>query len=76
MNGFGKSFLCQLGIGVSLLSAWASPRADTPPLYDPTRPVMELGRDYAVLQYYTAAPCETRVQLRESNLPAGMTRWV
>lgn len=73
MNGFRKLLLCQLGVSISLLSVWTSPRADTPPLYDPTRPVIELGRDYAVLQYYTAAPCETRVQLRESSLPA--TAW-
>ncbi len=48
-------------------------RGDTTPLIDPMRPVMEIGQTYAVLQYFTATPCETRVQLRASNLPA--TAW-
>lgn len=48
-------------------------QSDRQPLHDPMRPVMELGRDYAVLQYFTATPCETRVQIRADNLP--MTAW-
>lgn len=53
--------------------AIALPQSDSAPLTDPTRPVMELGRDYAVLQYFTTTPCETRVQIRQDNLPA--TAW-
>jgi hypothetical protein len=37
------------------------------------RPVMEVGRDYVVLQYHTRTPTETRVQIRQSDLP--MTAW-
>jgi hypothetical protein len=36
-------------------------------------PVMEIGHTHVVLQYFTATPCETRVQIRASNLPA--TAW-
>jgi hypothetical protein len=42
-------------------------------LHDPMRPVMEIGHTHVVLQYFTATPCETRVQIRASNLPA--TAW-
>ncbi len=49
---------------------YAQPHSDTQPLHDPTRPVMEIGRDYVVLHYFTATPCETRVQIRQSDLPA------
>ena len=43
--------------------------ADPPRLDDPTRPVRTLGRDFAVLQWYTAKPCSTRIQLREGSVP-------
>ena len=49
------------------------PQGDRSPLHDPMRPVMEIGRDYVVLQYHTRMPTETRVQIRQSNLP--MTAW-
>ncbi|MFQ3611501.1 MAG: fibronectin type III domain-containing protein, partial [Fimbriimonadales bacterium] len=52
---------------------FALPQGDTRPLHDPTRPVVEIGRDSVVLQYFTAVPCETRVQIRQSDLPA--TAW-
>lgn len=51
----------------------AFPQGDSASLIDPTRSVMELGRDYAVIQYFTTTPCETRVQIRQGNLPA--TAW-
>ncbi len=60
-------FLLLWAVGIS------QPQGDTSPLYDPMRPVMEIGRDYVVLQYFTTTPCETRVQIRQSNLPA--TAW-
>jgi hypothetical protein len=31
---------------------------------------MEIGRDHVVLQWFTRTPCPTRVQIRESDLPA------
>lgn len=43
---------------------------DTSTLEDPTRPVTEITRDSFSLQYYTATPCETRIQLRQDDLPA------
>jgi hypothetical protein len=48
-------------------------QSDKQPLHDPMRPVMELGRGYAVLHYFTAHACETRIQIRASNLP--MVAW-
>jgi hypothetical protein len=66
-------------IGLGLLSVLLHPmgysahQGDTQPLYDPMRPVMEVGRDYVVLQYHTRTPTETRVQIRQSDLP--MTAW-
>ncbi|MCS7066823.1 MAG: hypothetical protein NZL85_11210, partial [Fimbriimonadales bacterium] len=51
-----------------------SPRGDTAPLHDPMRPVMEIGQTSVVLQYFTATPCETRVQIRAGNLPAAAWR--
>ncbi len=56
-----------------LLLGYAAPQGDSRPLHDPMRPVMEIGRDYVVLQYYTRTPTETRVQIRAGNLP--MTAW-
>lgn len=43
--------------------------ADPARLVDPTRPVCELGRNYAVLQWFTRTPCETRLQLRPGTMP-------
>ncbi|MER3402483.1 MAG: hypothetical protein C4337_04115 [Armatimonadota bacterium] len=66
----------RLPIAIVLLSlawSWAMPQGDGTPLLDPMRPLMELGRDYAILQYYTTAPCETRIQLRAGATPA--TAW-
>lgn len=62
-------------IGSVLASAlgFGMVEGDTAPLHDPMRPVMEIGRDYVVLQYFTRTPTETRVQLREGNLP--MVAW-
>lgn len=44
-------------------------RADPARLTDSTRPVCELGRDYAVLQWFTREPCKTRLQLRPGRVP-------
>jgi hypothetical protein len=46
------------------------PQTDVTPLVDPTRPVCEIGPDYVVLQWFTALPAETRVQIRQSDTPA------
>ncbi|BCW94527.1 MAG: fibronectin type III domain-containing protein [Fimbriimonadales bacterium] len=54
--------------------AWGTPQGDMRPLHDPMRPVMEIGRDYVVLQYHTRTPIETRVQIRQSDLPAAAWR--
>jgi hypothetical protein len=37
---------------------------------DRLRPVTRVGADSFTIQYFTATPCETRVQLREAGLPA------
>lgn len=42
---------------------------DTRPLVDPLRPVTEIARESAALQYYTATPCETKVELRAGGVP-------
>lgn len=62
---------CRLAWVVLVMCALAAGRlgADPPVLYDPTRPVCELGRTHAVLQWYTPTPCATRVQIRPSTLP-------
>jgi hypothetical protein len=46
---------------------------DAQPLQDPMRPVTEITRTSFTLQYFTEQPCETRVQVRQSDLP--MTAW-
>jgi len=51
------------------MGALSAARGDPARLMDATRPVRELGRDYAVLQWFTARPCETRVQIRAGRLP-------
>lgn len=43
---------------------------DGSPLNDPMRPVVQITRNSATLQYITATPCETRVQVREGEIPA------
>ena len=76
MRGFTERwFLAPLAATATLLlsAGYSAHQGDTQPLYDPMRPVMEIGRDYVVLQYYTRTPTETRVQIRQSNLP--MTAW-
>jgi len=50
-----------------------TPQSDAAPLLDPTRPVTRITRDSVTLQWYTATPCETRLQVRQSELP--MTAW-
>lgn len=49
--------LTGLGCALPLLLGYAAPQGDSRPLHDPMRPVMEIGRDYVVLQYYTRTPC-------------------
>lgn len=44
-------------------------QGDAAPLYDPTRPVCAITRTSFTLQYATATPCETRVLVRQSDLP-------
>lgn len=74
---------CKLGRMISLLLAAAlglgwqtpsdSPRADAPAqpvLSDPMRPISEITPTSFRLQYFTAGPCETRVQVRKSTIPA------
>ncbi|MFN3648397.1 MAG: fibronectin type III domain-containing protein [Armatimonadota bacterium] len=50
-----------------------APSGDTAPLLDPLRPVTRISRDSFTLRYFTAEPCETRVQVREGELP--MVAW-
>jgi hypothetical protein len=42
---------------------------DTAPLEDPMRPVTEITRDGFSLQYYTADPCESRIEFRQDDIP-------
>lgn len=68
--------LAILLVSVMTLAGHAQPllhQSDAQTLKDPMRPVLELGKQHAVLQYFTATPCETRVQIRASDLP--MTAW-
>lgn len=44
---------------------------DIHPIFDPMRPVCEITQDAFVLQYFTQAPCETRVQIREGGVAMG-----
>jgi hypothetical protein len=46
---------------------------DNNPLIDPMRPVSQITRHSFTLQYHTATPTETRVQVREADVP--MTAW-
>jgi len=66
-------FLLLGTLGAQSVGTMGTPYSDTATLHDPMRPVMEIGRTHVVLQYFTATPCETRVQIRASNLPA--TAW-
>ncbi len=61
--------------GVCVLMVAAPIRAgdDSAPLNDPTRPVTHITRTSFTLQYFTQTPCETRVQVRESDIP--MIAW-
>ncbi len=49
-------------------------QSDAQPLADPTRPVTEIARTGFTLQYFTREPCETRVEVREGDVPR--TAWV
>jgi hypothetical protein len=51
----------------------ATPTGDAAPLLDPTRPVTMISKTSFALQYFTSAPCETRVQVREGDVP--MVAW-
>jgi hypothetical protein len=44
-------------------------QGDVQPLLDPMRPVTRIARDSFTLQYYTAIPCETKIELRRSDIP-------
>lgn len=81
------SFPKRLGVGLcslltlgGLASAAAAPHTPFPvrsgdgaPLQDPLRPIAEISRTGFTLQYYTPKPCETRIELREGELP--LTAW-
>jgi hypothetical protein len=47
--------------------------SDAITLRDPMRPITEISRTSCTLQYYTQSPCETRVQIRQSDMP--MVAW-
>lgn len=64
---------CLLSVAQAQEVPPAIPQSDTTPLLDLTRPVAEIGPDYVVLQWFTLTPCETRVQIRQSDTPA--TLW-
>jgi hypothetical protein len=60
-----------LSIALSAL-AGAAPSlhvGDGTPLDDPLRPVIRIERDSFTLRYYTATPCPTMVEVRQSDLP-------
>src|SRR5690242_2064657 len=42
---------------------------DTVPLEDPMRPIRQITRDGFTIQYFTSKSCETRIQLRQDDLP-------
>ena len=60
--------------------AWAQdarsavPQSDAAPLRDPTRPVTEITPNSVTLQWFTRAPCPTRVQIREGDVPMTVFR--
>lgn len=43
--------------------------SDRLPIIDPMRPVCEIRRDGFTLQYFTDKPCETRIQIRQDDVP-------
>ncbi len=42
---------------------------DTAPLNDPMRPVSQITRESFTLQYFTEAPCATKVEIRQDDVP-------
>ncbi|KAA0225208.1 hypothetical protein FCG40_02135 [Fimbriimonadia bacterium ATM] len=48
-------------------------QSDARPLLDPMRPVQRIAQDSVTIQYFTQTPCESRVQVRQGNVP--MTAW-
>src|SRR5690606_3972839 len=42
---------------------------------DPVRPVARITQSSVTLQYFTAEPCQTRVQIRRGDLPATVLKW-
>jgi hypothetical protein len=50
-----------------------NPQSDAVPLLDPLRPVTRITRTSFTLQYFTQTPCETRIEVREGDLP--MVAW-
>ncbi|NUL82620.1 MAG: hypothetical protein HUU60_07870 [Armatimonadetes bacterium] len=42
---------------------------DSQPIHDPWRPVTRIDRTGFKLQYYTSQPCDSRVQVRQGDLP-------
>ncbi|MFI5386124.1 MAG: hypothetical protein ACHQ50_08390 [Fimbriimonadales bacterium] len=42
---------------------------DTAPLEDPMRLVSEITRDGFTIQYFTSTPCQTRIEIRQDDLP-------
>lgn len=51
----------------------ATKQSDAAPLIDPTRPVREITPTGFTVQWFTREPCETRLQIRQSDLPT--TAW-
>jgi hypothetical protein len=43
--------------------------SDGQPVVDPLRPVTQITRDSFTLHYFTAEPCPTKVEFRQSDLP-------
>jgi hypothetical protein len=65
-----------LALGVLMLLYATEPACsgdDSAPLIDPARPVTRITRTSFTLQYFTQQPCETRVQVREGDIP--MIAW-
>lgn len=58
-----------VGVCALMANPLAQAGDDSTPLNDPTRPVTRITRNSFTLQYFTQQPCETRVQVREGDVP-------
>jgi hypothetical protein len=62
-------------LAVALVSAAAARAGTGREVVDPTRPVARISQTSVTVQYFTAEPCDTRVQIRRGDLPATVMPW-